>query len=42
MEINEMRLEDIEVRRAEIIARRDALMAELENAENEALDAMET
>ena len=42
MEINEMRLEDIEVRRAEIIARRDALMAELENAENEALDAVET
>ena len=42
MEINEMRLEDIEVRRAEIIARRDALMSELENAENEALDAMET
>ncbi len=42
MEINEMRLEDIEIRKAEIVARRDALMAELENAEAAKLDEVET
>ena len=41
MEINEMRLEDIEVRRAEILARRDALDAELETAEDTRLDEVE-
>ena len=41
MEINEMRLEDIEVRRAEILARRDALDAELETAEDTRLDEIE-
>lgn len=41
MEINEMRLEDIEFRKAEIVARRDAIAAEYETAEDDQLDELE-
>lgn len=40
MEINEMMLEDIEQRRAEIMERRDAMSAMLETAEDAELDAL--
>lgn len=40
MEINEMMLEDIESRRAEIMARRDAMSAMLDEAEDAELDAL--
>ena len=41
MEINEMRLEDIEIRKAEIVARREAIASELETAEDARLDELE-
>ena len=41
MNINDMRLEDIEARKAEIIARRDAIAVELETAEDAILDELE-
>ncbi|MBQ2404000.1 MAG: phage major capsid protein [Lachnospiraceae bacterium] len=40
MEINEMKLDDIQVRKAEIVARRDAITLELESEEVD-LDALE-
>lgn len=40
MNIEEMKLDDIQTRKAEIIARRDAMTAELEAAEDAALDAL--
>lgn len=40
MNIEEMKLEDIQARKAEIVARRDAMSAELETAEDAALDAL--
>lgn len=40
MSIDEMKLEDIQARKAEIVARRDAMTAELETAEDAALDAL--
>lgn len=40
MNIEEMKLDDIQERRAEIVARRDAMKAELEAAEDAALDAL--
>lgn len=40
MNIEEMKLEDIQARKAEIVARRDAMNAELETAEDAALDAL--
>ena len=40
MEINEMKLDDIQVRKAEIVARRDAIALELESEEVD-LDALE-
>ena len=39
MEINEMKLDDIQVRKAEIVARRDAITLELESEEVD-LDAL--
>lgn len=42
MNINEMTLEEIQARRAEIVERRSAIDAELETAESEALQALET
>lgn len=41
MNIAEMKLDDIQARKAEIISRRDEMMAELETAEGEVLDALE-
>ena len=40
MTIDEMKLEDIQARKAEIAERRDAMAAELETAEDDALDAL--
>ena len=40
MNIEEMKLDDIQTRKAEIVARREAMTAELETAENEVLDAL--
>lgn len=40
MNIEEMKLDDIQARKAEIVARRDAMTAELEAAEDAALDAL--
>lgn len=42
MNINEMTLEEIQARRAEIVERRTAIDTELETAESEALQALET
>ena len=41
MNINEMNLDEIQIRKAEIVERREAMKAELETAETEALDALE-
>lgn len=40
MNIEEMKLEDIQARKAEIVERRDAMAAELETAEDDALDTL--
>lgn len=40
MNIEEMKLDDIQTRKAEIVARREAMTTELETAENEVLDAL--
>lgn len=40
MNIDEMKLDDIQTRKAEIVARREAMTEELETAENEVLDAL--
>lgn len=40
MNIEEMKLEEIQARKAEIVERRDAMAAELETAEDDALDAL--
>ena len=40
MNIEEMKLEDIQARKAEIVERRDAMTAELETAEDDALDTL--
>jgi len=40
MNIEEMKLEDIQARKAEIVERRDAMAVELETAEDDALDAL--
>lgn len=40
MKIEEMKLDDIKARKAEIVARRDAMNAELETADDAALDAL--
>ena len=42
MNINEMNLDEIQTRKAEIVARRDAMTAELETAEGDVLDALES
>lgn len=40
MSIEEMKLEDIQARKAEIVSRRDAMSAEMENANDDVLDAL--